>query len=152
MATGSAAQPAVSQPVVSQPTVFLDRDGTLNRERGFVTHPEELEMVPGVPAAIRKLAEAGFRLVVLTNQSGIAQGLYTEAELAKVHAALHEELGGLPSAYLHCPHHPDHEGSPYGGPCRCRKPSDGLLGTGFGPHARCGLGTLEERRDSPLKP
>ena len=56
---------------------------------------------------MQALHDAGFRLVILTNQSGIAQGLYTEADLARVHAVLHEALGGLPAAYLHCPHHPD---------------------------------------------
>jgi D-glycero-D-manno-heptose 1,7-bisphosphate phosphatase len=108
-------------------TAFLDRDGTLSRERGFVANPAELEILPGVPTAVQALHDAGFRLVILTNQSGIAQGLYTEADLARVHAVLHEALGGLPAAYLHCPHHPDISQHPYGGDCRCRKPKAGLL-------------------------
>jgi D,D-heptose 1,7-bisphosphate phosphatase len=108
-------------------TVFLDRDGTLSREQGFVADPAELEILPGVPAAVQALHDAGFRLVVLTNQSGIARGLYTEADLARVHATLHEALGNLPAAYLHCPHHPDFKDHPYGGDCSCRKPKTGLL-------------------------
>jgi len=108
-------------------TVFLDRDGTLNRERGFVTSPRELEILRGVPEAVRALHDAGFRLVILTNQSGIARGLYTEADLARVHGALHEALDGLPTAYLHCPHHPDFPEHPHGGECTCRKPKTGLL-------------------------
>ena len=108
--------------------VFLDRDGTLNRERGFVARPDQLEVLPGVPEALAQLARAGFALVVLTNQSGVARGLYTEADLARVHAALHARLQGLPLAYLHCPHHPE-PGSvgPYRRQCACRKPAPGLL-------------------------
>jgi histidinol-phosphate phosphatase family protein len=109
-----------------KPTAFLDRDGTLNREVGFVTSPAALEVLPGVRAAVQRLHDAGFRIVVVTNQSGIARGLYTQRDLAAVHARLHEALGWLPSAYLHCPHHPDGDHG-YGGPCPCRKPGPGLL-------------------------
>lgn len=107
-------------------TVFLDRDGTLNREVGFVTRPEQLEVLAGVVPALQRLHDAGYRIVVLTNQSGIARGLYSESDLARVHAVLHERLRGLPDAYLHCPHHPDANGE-YGGSCVCRKPAAGLL-------------------------
>lgn len=107
-------------------TVFLDRDGTLNREVGFVTRVEQLDVLPGAADAVRRLDEAGYRIVVVTNQSGIARGLYTENDLAAIHAALHERLHGLPAAYLHCPHHPD-GGHGYGGECACRKPAAGLL-------------------------
>ena len=111
-------------------TVFLDRDGTLNRERGFVASPAQLELLPGVPDALRRLRDAGYRLVVTTNQSGIARGLYTERDLARIHERLHELVGGLPLAYLHCPHHP--APGPNGDPrytlaCACRKPKAGLL-------------------------
>ena len=109
-----------------RPTVFLDRDGTLNREVGFVTAPEQLQTLPGAREALQRLHDAGFRLVVVTNQSGIARGLYSESDLAHVHAVLHERLRGLPEAYLHCPHHPDSNGA-YGGACACRKPAAGLL-------------------------
>ena len=106
--------------------VFLDRDGTLNAEVGFVAGPAQLQILPGVPAALRRLRAAGFRLVVVTNQSGVARGLYSERDLAQVHAALHRALEELPEAYLHCPHLPD-GGFGYGGPCACRKPGAGLL-------------------------
>ena len=112
-------------------TVFLDRDGTLNREVGFVRTPAQLEVLPGVPAAVRRLHDAGYRLVVVTNQSGIARGLYSERDLAAVHAVLHAALGGLVDAWLHCPHHPgphpDGAATGYGGECPCRKPGAGLL-------------------------
>ncbi len=106
--------------------VFLDRDGTLNRDVDFVRRVEDLEVLPGVPAALQRLDAAGYRLVVLTNQSGIARGYFDEAELARIHAALHERLLRLPLAYLHCPHHPDGAHG-YGGACPCRKPAPGLL-------------------------
>lgn len=109
------------------PVVFLDRDGTLNRERGFVTAPAELEILPGVPAALRALRQDGFRLAVLTNQSGIARGLYTEADLAAVHQSLRRELAGLIDRIDHCPHHPDGTVAPFAVECDCRKPKPGLL-------------------------
>ena len=106
--------------------VFLDRDGTLNAEVGFVARPEQLVVLPGVRDALAQLRSAGFTLVVVTNQSGVARGLYSESDLARVHERLHEELDGLCAAFLHCPHHPEATG-PYGGACACRKPGNGLL-------------------------
>ncbi|MBK8098573.1 MAG: HAD family hydrolase [Planctomycetes bacterium] len=106
--------------------VFLDRDGTLNAEVGFVARPDQLRVLPGVPDAVARLHGAGYRIVVVTNQSGIARGLYSPADLARVHARLHQALHGLPLAYLHCPHHPEAP-PPWGGPCSCRKPAPGLL-------------------------
>ncbi len=107
-------------------TAFLDRDGTINREQGFVTNPEQLVVLPGVRDALHRLHDAGCRIVVVTSQSGIARGLYDERDLAHMHAVLHDQLDRLPLAYLHCPHHPD-EAGPWGGPCDCRKPQPGLL-------------------------
>jgi D-glycero-D-manno-heptose 1,7-bisphosphate phosphatase len=109
-----------------RPTVFLDRDGTLNREIGFVTSPEQVDVLPGVPDAVRRLHDAGYRLVVVTNQSGIARGLYSQRDLAAVHAKMHAAFGGVIDAWLHCPHHPDGAFG-YGGACACRKPAAGLL-------------------------
>lgn len=106
--------------------VFLDRDGTLNRDVDFVRRVADLEVLPGVPAALQRLDAAGYRLVVVTNQSGVARGYLDESELARIHAALHERLHRLPLAYLHCPHLPD-GGHGYGGACDCRKPLPGLL-------------------------
>jgi D-glycero-D-manno-heptose 1,7-bisphosphate phosphatase len=106
--------------------VFLDRDGTLNQEVGFVASPGQLVVLPGVRAALQRLADAGFTLVVVTNQSGVARGLYGEADVAAVHARLQSEIGGLCTAFLHCPHHPEARG-PYGVACTCRKPQPGLL-------------------------
>jgi D-glycero-D-manno-heptose 1,7-bisphosphate phosphatase len=107
-------------------TVFLDRDGTLNAEVGFVRCPAQLHVLPGVREALHRLVAADYRLVIVTNQSGIARGLYRETDLAQVHARLHAQLDELPWAYLHCPHHPEGEHG-YGGVCACRKPAAGLL-------------------------
>ena len=114
---------------MTRPAILLDRDGTLSREQGFITAADRLTVLPGVPAALGRATAAGFLLVVVTNQSGIARGLYDERELSRIHAALHRELNRLPRAYLHCPHHPDPEyaASGYGRPCDCRKPDPGLL-------------------------
>lgn len=105
---------------------FVDRDGTLNRERSFVKHVDELEILPHALDSVRRLTEAGFEVVVITNQSGIARGLYDEMTLDRIHGAMHDALQRLPRGYFHCPHHPDESG-PYGRDCHCRKPKTGLI-------------------------
>lgn len=110
-------------------TVFLDRDGTLNREIGFFGCPDRLELLPGVVDALQRLHDHGYRLVITTNQSGIARGLYGQRDLTRIHERLHDLVGGLPFAYLHCPHHPDADDgdAAYVRDCECRKPKSGLL-------------------------
>lgn len=102
--------------------VLLDRDGTLNVERHYLRDPDLLELLPGVVAGLHLLRAAGFGLVVLTNQSGIARGYFTTADLDAVHARLGELLAdaglSLDGIYA-CPHGPD-DG------CTCRKPGVGL--------------------------
>jgi D,D-heptose 1,7-bisphosphate phosphatase len=122
------------RPGRARPAVFLDRDGTLNIERGGVRRPEELELFPGVAEALIALRHAGFSLVVLTNQPVIARGETSERDLAAVHRRLEWELGKA-GAYLDgiyvCPHHPDAgfpgERAELKIRCDCRKPSTGLL-------------------------
>jgi len=113
-------------------TAFLDRDGTINREVDFCGSPDQLELLPGVRDAIHRLDAAGYRIVITTNQSGIARGYYTQRDLARVHEALHQQLDRVPLAYLHCPHHPDLDGRDdgdlgYRRACACRKPGAGML-------------------------
>jgi len=117
-----------------EPAVFLDRDGTLNIEKGHLRRPEDLELLPGVGSALRSLRQAGFRLIVLTNQPVIARGEATESEVAAIHQRLEWELGKegayLDAIYI-CPHHPD-RGFPQERPelktqCDCRKPGTGLF-------------------------
>jgi len=104
-------------------TVFLDRDGTMNRDPGYVKTPEELELFPGVVEAVARLNRAGARVVTITNQSGIARGLLTTSTLEQIHDRLRSLLkaGGacLDGIYV-CPHAPD-EG------CGCRKPGTALV-------------------------
>ena len=104
--------------------VFLDRDGVLNRDsEDFIRTAEEVEMLPGVPEAVRKLNDAGFIAVVITNQSGIARGFFSEEALGMIHRKLIpqvESAGGHISGVYYCPHLPD-EG------CNCRKPLPGML-------------------------
>ena len=117
-----------------QPAVFLDRDGTLNVEKGHLRRPQDLELLPGVGPALRTLRLAGFRLVVLTNQPVIARGEATEAEVAAIHRRLEWELG-KDGAYLDaiyvCPHHPDSgfpgERAELKRHCECRKPGTKLF-------------------------
>jgi histidinol-phosphate phosphatase family protein len=117
-----------------QAAVFLDRDGTLNVEKGGVRRPEELELLPDVGAALAALRGAGFRLVVLTNQPVVARGEASERDLAAIHRRLEWELGKS-GAYLDgiyvCPHHPDRgfagERAELKIACDCRKPALGLF-------------------------
>ncbi len=130
-ASGVVRRGALSTP---QPAVFLDRDGTLNREVDGVTSPDALELLPGVPEAIRNLNHHGIRAVVITNQPIVAKGVCTEADVEAVHRRL-EMLLGREHAFLdriyYCPHHPE-KGFPGERPalkmdCTCRKPKPGMV-------------------------
>ena len=79
-------------PAAMQPAIFLDRDGTLNTEREYLADPAGVVLFPGVGAALRRLQDAGFKLVIVTNQSGIGRGYYTEADMHRVNARLLELL------------------------------------------------------------
>lgn len=108
-----------------RPVVFLDRDGTLIEDADYLADPEGVVLLPGAVEALARFRDAGWAAVVVTNQSGIARGLYGEADYRAVARRLEAMLAaeGVPvAATLHCPHHPDHSG-----PCACRKPAPGLL-------------------------
>jgi D-glycero-D-manno-heptose 1,7-bisphosphate phosphatase len=110
--------------------VFLDRDGTLVEEVPYLHDPELVRLVPGAVAALRELAAAGFALIVVTNQAGIAKGYYGEDAVERVHRRLRELLaaGGVALDGLwYCPHHPDGAVPRLARPCRCRKPGPGML-------------------------
>jgi len=110
--------------------VFLDRDGTLVDELGFLARADDLRLLPRAAEAVRRINAAGLLAIVVTNQSGIARGLFGERELAAVHARLAAELA-LGAArlddVLHCPHHPSEGVAPLRVRCDCRKPAPGLL-------------------------
>jgi len=110
--------------------VFLDRDGTINVEKEYLHRPDEFEFIPGAPEAIRLLREAGFQVVVVTNQSGVARGYYDEASVERLHLhmdALLAAAGTGVNAYYFCPHHPEEGSGPHPGDCSCRKPLPGIL-------------------------
>ncbi|MGM0412964.1 MAG: D-glycero-beta-D-manno-heptose 1,7-bisphosphate 7-phosphatase [Pseudomonadota bacterium] len=109
--------------------VFLDRDGVINRDTGYCYRPDQVEFLPGTLATVARLVERGYRPVIVTNQSGIARGYYTEADfhaLMDWMAAQMAAAGAAPAGIYYCPHHPD-EGGPHGGPCDCRKPLPGMI-------------------------
>jgi D-glycero-D-manno-heptose 1,7-bisphosphate phosphatase len=110
--------------------VFLDRDGTVNLEKEYLHRTEEFEFIPGAPEAIRLLKDAGFLVIVVTNQSGIGRGYYDEADVHRLHRFMDEELkrhGAAVDAYYLCPHHPLHGIGEYRRECGCRKPLPGML-------------------------
>ncbi len=108
-----------------RPAAFLDRDGTIIREREYLSDPQGVELLPGAVQGLRRLQEAGYVLVVVSNQSGIARGLYAEADYVAVQREMVRRLGDADVAIAgsyHCPHHPE-----FTGPCECRKPRPGLF-------------------------
>lgn len=105
--------------------VFLDRDGTVNVDRGYVSSVDAFEYVSGAKDALKLLESLGYSLVVVTNQSGIARGLYTEQDFEVLTQWMRDDLaasGIQLSGVYHCPHHPD-----YTGVCECRKPALGMF-------------------------
>jgi D-glycero-D-manno-heptose 1,7-bisphosphate phosphatase len=106
--------------VSARPAVFLDRDGTLIEDPGYLHDPEKIVVLPGVQDALLRLRAAGYLLIVITNQSGIGRGYYREEDFAAVMAALDAEFGSPFTAVYRCPHRPDEH-------CGCRKPETGML-------------------------
>ena len=115
---------------MGQRAVFLDRDGTLNEEVGYVNHLERFVLLPQVGQAIRLLNEHGIKAVVITNQSGVARGYFPESLIHQVHQKMQDLLkkeGARLDGIYYCPHHPDIGIPPYRQKCRCRKPATGLV-------------------------
>jgi len=111
------------------PAVFVDRDGTLIREVGYLSRVEQIEILPGVPEAIELLRRSGFKVAVVTNQSAVARGFITEGELRKIHRELERQLAGhgaFVDGIYYCPHHPTEGLDRYRIVCDCRKPNAGM--------------------------
>jgi D-glycero-D-manno-heptose 1,7-bisphosphate phosphatase len=109
---------------------FLDRDGVINADRAYLYRPEDFEILPGVLPALRLLRDQGHALVVVTNQSGIARGLYAEADYERLRdhmRGLFASQGIAIDGIYHCPHHPEAAIERYRLACDCRKPAPGLL-------------------------
>lgn len=116
--------------MMARRAIFLDRDGTLVEPRHYPSRPEELHLYENIAPDLHILQRAGFQLVVVTNQSGIARGYFSEADLARMHrhlAALLARQGVQIAGFYHCPHHPDGVMPGLSRRCRCRKPEPGML-------------------------
>ncbi len=116
--------------LVMTPAFFLDRDGTINEDTGYVSGPDELMIYPWTAEAIRLINDAGAKAIIITNQSGVARGFYSEETLAEIHARLKDELareGAFLDGIYYCPHHPRVGDRRYRTRCECRKPATALL-------------------------
>jgi D-glycero-D-manno-heptose 1,7-bisphosphate phosphatase len=110
--------------------VFVDRDGTIIEDTGYISSSKEVSFIPGSIAAVKRLNQAGFQVIVITNQSGVARGIFSEDRLQTVdkHIQKHVLSGGAHiDAFYYCPHHPEHGVYPYRQACECRKPEPGLI-------------------------
>lgn len=117
--------------------IFIDRDGTLNEDIGYVSAPEELILFPWAAQAVRLINRAGLKAIVITNQSGIARGMYTEETLNDIHSTMLELLSRQDAridAIYYCPHHPEAGSARYRLNCDCRKPKTGMLETAAREH------------------
>jgi len=113
-----------------KPAVFLDRDGTLIEDVGYLDRLDRIALFPWTVDAVRALNRGGFVVVVITNQSGVARGFFTEAFVEETHRHLSARLaagGARIDAYYYCPHHPDGTVAAYRRQCDCRKPASGLV-------------------------
>lgn len=108
-----------------KPAVFLDRDGVLTREKGYVCSAKELEIFVYTAGCIKEIRQKGYYAIVVTNQSGVARGLFTEQDLAEMNKYLLEETGV--DAVYYCPHHPHGKIERYKQECQCRKPGTGMI-------------------------
>ncbi len=114
----------------SRRAVFLDKDGTVIVNVPYNVDPDLIELMPGVAEGLHRLQQAGYRLVIITNQSGIAQGFFQEealTDVARRMAALLHQYGVTLAGFYYCPHHPEGSVSSYRGQCECRKPRPGML-------------------------
>jgi histidinol-phosphate phosphatase family protein len=113
-----------------QPAVFIDRDGTLIDDKHYLADPNKIEFLPGSLEAVKKLKKAGFKTVVISNQSGIARGFFPIETVDLVHNHLRQymkDAGCEPDDIRFCPHHTDGDVPQYTGECDCRKPRVGML-------------------------
>src|SRR5262245_29668675 len=116
--------------LMKKPAIFIDRDGTISEEVGYVNHPSRFQLYRYSSSAIRLLNESGWLAVLVTNQAGVARGYFAEDVIHQVHQQLESELesgGAKLDAIYYCPHHPTVGPPRYRQDCNCRKPKPGLL-------------------------
>lgn len=123
-------RPAIAARASASSAIFIDRDGTINEDIGYVSSPDELIIYPWAAEALRLVNESGMKAIVITNQSGIARSLYTEKTLDAIHDRMTRELkqvGACVDGIYYCPHHPEIGDETYRKRCECRKPRPGML-------------------------
>jgi len=116
--------------LMKRPAVFIDRDGTISEEVGYVNHPSRFRVFPYSAEAIRILNESGWLAIVITNQAGVARGYFAEDVILKIHDRLKSDLengSARLDAIYYCAHHPSVGEPPYRHDCDCRKPKPGLI-------------------------
>ncbi|MCI5836794.1 MAG: HAD family hydrolase [Veillonellaceae bacterium] len=117
--------------------VFLDRDGVLNEDAGYVSRAEDVVWLPGAKEIVAELTRAGLAVFVVTNQSGVARGMYTEEDVRNLHDWMQEELaqaGGRIDEFFYCPHLTHAAVPEYDVDCVCRKPRPGMIIRALGKH------------------
>lgn len=110
--------------------IFLDRDGTIIEDRDYLSSPDEIKLLSGSAKAVKMINELGFKAVVVTNQSGVARGIFPEEQVEVIHRRLEELLrakGARIDAFYYCPHHPTEGKGRYRTECLCRKPETGMI-------------------------
>lgn len=105
---------------MKRPAVFLDRDGTLIEEVNYLSRVEDLRLFPFSAKAVKMLKDVGFFVIVVTNQSGVGRGVFAEAAVHEIHAAIQDRLSGMIDGFYYCPHLP-------AAGCECRKPLTGMI-------------------------
>lgn len=115
----------------SRKAAFLDRDGVINVDHGYVSTWQDFEFLPGAAKALQSLSKAGYQLVVVSNQSGIGRGFYTEQDLMALNCSLSAHMADQfdthISGFYHCPHHPTEALGSLRVTCECRKPAPGMI-------------------------
>ena len=120
----------MSKKAEKRSAVFFDRDGTLIADAGYLNHPSLIKLFSQTAEALKRLRKAGFYLFVVTNQSGVARGYFSEAQVKNVHQNLRRMLkvkGAKIDAFFYCPHHPQGKVKSFSKKCDCRKPSPGMV-------------------------
>jgi D-glycero-D-manno-heptose 1,7-bisphosphate phosphatase len=110
--------------------VFLDRDGTINEEMGYINHPDRFIIFPFVAESIRIFNALKLKVIIITNQSGVARGYFSEQLLKNIHKTLMQKMvdaHAIIDAIYYCPHHPSEGNEPYRKECQCRKPKPGMV-------------------------
>lgn len=114
----------------ARPAVFFDRDGTINADEGYTFRVHELVFLPGAVAAVKRVNDLGWYAFLVTNQSGVARGLFAEADVQAFHACMQDRLHASGAHFddiRYCPHHPEGKIAAYAQGCDCRKPKPGMI-------------------------